>query len=229
MADPIYAMPFEAQFDKTRAEEWIILRLLRGLHTATLVVVDKVTPTAELVGFVDVTPLVLDVDTSGTVIKQAPIYNVPFFRFQGGKSAVVLDPVAGDVGLCMFAERDITALKAKPAPGPAPTARAHSSADGLYLGGVLNGDPTQWVKFLPGGGIDISSSGDLTLEAAGKLTMTATGAMTITAAALQVNAPTTFADPITAPDLTVQGVGSVKSHVHGGVQTGSGNTGAMSG
>lgn len=230
MADPTpapahYNSPFEAQFDRERAQQFIIQKLIRGIHTAALVQVMAVRPTAGTVGFVDVQPMVLDQDTNGVVIAQTPVYNIPYLRAQGGTSAVILDPVVNDIGLCLFMARDSSNVCKTRQPGAAPTNRAYSSADGLYIGGVLNADPTQWVKFLPAGGIDIHAAGDLALSATGAMTLTATGAMTITAASLTVNAPTTFNDPVTAPELNLPN-GAVNEHFHA-VTTTPGNTGVM--
>lgn len=236
---PKYLPPFEAQFDDGRAQEFIIRKLLRWLHTATIVQVQSVTPLSASVGVVQVQPMVLDNDTNGFVIAQSPIYNVPYFRLQGGVSAVVLDPVVGDIGLAVFAERDITAVVQTQQPGPAATQRDHSSDDGLYLGGFLNGAPTQWVKFLPGAaGIDISTPGALTLEgqtismsAGTTITMTAPGGITLTSGGESFTVTSTGAQStavITAPDVILPR-GSVNNHVHTGVQTGTGNTGNMTG
>ena len=226
---PKYNSPFEAQFDPDQAQHFIITNLIRQLHTADLVQVLAVYPTAGKVGFVDVQPMVLDQATNGVVIAQTPIYKIPYFQLQGGHSAVILAPAVGDIGLAIFAERDITNAVATQKPGAAPTDRTFNTADGLYIGGVLNADPTQWVKFNPAGGIDISSSGTLTLEAATTISMTApngitqttgTGTWQMTASGITTNLN------ITAPDVTVPR-GSVNNHIHPGVTTGPGNTGNM--
>lgn len=234
-----YNSPFEAQFHEGRAQEFIIRDLIRKVHTASPVRVLAVRTVNDRVGFVDVVPLVEDVDTNGAVIEQTPIYNVPFLRVQGGQSAVVLDPADGDIGLAVFAERDTTALATTLQAGPAATARSHSSADGFYFGGFLNGAPTQWVKFLAGAaGIDIHTPGDLTLSAAGAITLTSGGATTINAASFVVNAPTTFNDtiagtkagagsvqfaaPVEAPDFIAPNA-NLNTHVHTDPQ--GGNTG----
>lgn len=239
-----YNFSFEAQFDPDQAELFKILQTLRdNVHTVDLVRVLTVTPVSDRVGFVSVQPLVLESDTANVVIAQSPAYNVPYLRMQGGASAVILDPVAGDIGLCLYAQRDITSVKQTLAEGPAPTARAWSTGDGLYIGGVLNGAPSQYVRFQPGGaGIDVVSPGNVTLQAAGAVTITSGGATTVNAAAFVVNAPATFnntisgtkagsgnysfAGPISAPDIILP-AGSVNTHTHGGVQTGSGTTRPM--
>lgn len=208
-----YNSPFEAQFDEGRAQLFIIQKLIRGIHTAALVKVLAVRPTAGKVGFVDVQPLVLDQDTNGVVIAQTPIYNIPYFQLQGGASAVILAPVVGDIGLCAFMARDSSNVCKTQQEGAAPTNRAYSSADGLYIGGVLNPDPTQWVKFLPGGGIDIHAEGDLTMSATGAFSVTATGAATMSAASWHFTGPITSDDAITAPEVNLPN-GAVNTHYH---------------
>jgi hypothetical protein len=245
--DSRYLPSFEQQFDEGRSQEFQILKLLRAIHTATIVQIQTVTPISASVGVVTVIPMIEDTTTGGLVLAQSPIYSVPYFRLQGGTSAVIIDPVPNDIGLAVFAERDISAVVQTLKAGPPPTARSHSSADGLYLGGFLNGAPVQWVKFLPAGaGIDISTPGALTLE--GKtIALTAGQSVTITAGTTaEISAPTsitlacgtetfTLAPagavstlPITAPDVVLPR-GSVNGHIHGGVTTGSGNTGTYTG
>ena len=209
-----YKPAFEAQFDPDRAQLFIIENLLRTLHTATLVRVLAVRPSAFQGGFVDVQPLILETATNSAVIEQSPIYNVPYVRYQGGSSAVILDPVAGDIGLCIFAERDITNVKQTAAEGAAPTQRAYSSADGLYIGGVLNPKPSQYVFFQPdGAGISIVSPGVIGLQANGAVNLIAGDSVlvqsgtTLTLAAgssMEVTAATTL-------DINVTGQATVEA------------------
>lgn len=236
-----YNSDFESQFDPDRAQLFIITKLMRGLHTCTLVKVQAVQPVSGKVGFVTVQPMIEETDTAGVVIAQSPIYNVPYLRYQGGASAVILDPAVGDIGLALLAERDITNIKTTLQPGAAATDRAHSSADALYIGGVLNPDATQYVQFQPSGaGIKIHSPGTVVLEAGSSVSITSGTTTTVNApSGFVVNANMTlngsmnqtvggggnavFASPINAPDL-ITPAADFNSHVHGGVQTGGGNT-----
>lgn len=175
-----YLPSFEDQFDDGRQQEFIIGRMLGRVHTAQLVRVLAVRPTAGKVGFVDVLPLVQETDTARKVIQQSPIYNVPFTRYQGGPSAVVLDPAVGDIGIATFAECDITSVKATTQQGPAATDRRHDIADGLYIGGVLNPEPTQYVRFQPeAGGIDIHTPASINITAGEAITLDAGEAITL--------------------------------------------------
>lgn len=190
-------------------------RLLRKIHTADLVKVLAVRPTSGAVGFVDVQPLVLERTTRDTVLAQAPIFDVPYLRAQGGRSAIILDPAVGDIGLAVFAERDITTVTATRAEAAAATDRAYDSADALYVGGLLNADPEQFIEFLPdAAGINVTTPGDLTITAAGNMTatvggnlsVTVTGTVDVSAASTTWAGPVVFADPITAPQATIGGI-----------------------
>lgn len=236
----LYNSPFEAQFDPDRAQIFIISNLLRGVHTCDLVTVLAVQPVSGKVGFVTVQPLVQEVSTNGVVLAQTPIYNVPYLRYQGGSSAVILDPAVGDIGLAIFAEHDVTSVKQTQAQGPAATQRTHSTADALYIGGVLNPDPTQYVQFQPGGaGIDIVSPGEVTLHAGSTVTITSGTTTTVNApSGFVVNANMTlngtmsgthtgagsyqFAGTIVAPEAVINGV-TQSTHIHSDPQ--GGNTG----
>lgn len=211
---PKLSAPFEAQFHAGRLQEWTIWRILRRIHTADLVKVLAVYPTAGRVGYVDVQPLVQERTTREVVIEQAPIFRLPYMRLQGGKSAVILDPVVGDLGVAVFAERDITNAIATREQGAAPTDRAYDAADGLYFGGFLNDDPDQYVKFDPAGGIEIVSTGDLTIAATGdanitidgNLTLAVGGSINITANSTTWNGPVTFTSTITAPQAIINSI-----------------------
>jgi hypothetical protein len=207
-----YLPSFEDQFDEGRQQEFIIGRMLGRVHTTQLVRVLAVRPTAGKVGFVDVLPLVQETDTARKVIAQSPIYNVPFFRLQGGPSAVVLDPAVGDIGIVNIAERDITSVKATTQQGPAATDRRHDIADALYVGGVLNPEPTQYVRFQPAaGGIDIHSPASINITADEDITVNAGGAVLIQAGTridlqapiIQNTATTSFG--ATAPTISFLG------------------------
>lgn len=221
MADNFpYNAPFESQFDSDRAQEFIINKLISAIHTCQLVKVTAVRPTAGKVGFVDLMPQIQDVDTNGVVVEQTPIYNVPYLRLQSGPSAIIMDPTVDDIGLAIFAERDISTFKNTLQPGPAATERQYSSADGLYLGGFLNADPTQYIKFKPAAaGIDIVTPGDLTMTVGGALNVSVTGAATLNAASWTINGPTTFNNNVTAPDVILPNA-HLNAHIHNDPQGG---------
>lgn len=143
-----------------------VRQLLGKIQTATLVRIDKVTNSGGLspVGFVDATPLVNQVDGSGAAVPHVTVHNLPYMRLQGGQNAVILDPEVGDIGLAVFASRDISKVKATKRAANPGSFRQFDFADGLYLGGMLNGTPIQYVQF-SSAGIKIHSPVAVTIDA----------------------------------------------------------------
>lgn len=235
-----------ARLNQIRFQFWALLARVR---TCMLVEVKSVT-TSDAdgpAGFVDILPLVNQVDGAGNAEPHGIIYQCPYFRLQGGNNAVILDPKVGDVGLACFTDRDISSVIAKrvisrttsPQANPG-SARMFSMADGLYVGSFLGDTPTQFVRF-SSSGIEITSPVAVTVNAPD---------VTVNADAATVNAPDTtingdtaingdvhvtggfFVDGdsemtgslVTTGEVTASGI-PLSTHHHGGVQTGGGNTG----
>ena len=148
-----------------REMEFIIERMIGRAYTITLVKVVSVKAGATgPVGFVNATDLLQQVDGSNAGIPNEPMENLPYFRIQGGANAVIIDPKPGDLGLAAFARRDISVAKYSKEEGPPPSLRAHDVSDGIYLGGILNGAPTQWIHFLDSG-IHLKATGEFKVDA----------------------------------------------------------------
>jgi len=140
---------------------------MQKVQTATPVKVVSCTNDGGLspVGTVVVQPLVNQRNGDGTATPHGQIYNIPYCRWQGGLSAIILDPAAGDIGLMVVASRDISLVKATAAQANPGSLREFDWADGIYVSGMLNGTPTQYVRFLPsGGGIDLVSPGTININ-----------------------------------------------------------------
>ena len=148
------------------ADEFIIWSIISRISTATLVQVKKVTNTGGVsaVGFVDIMPMVNMVDGAGNSYKHGTIFQCPYFRLQGGTDAVILDPKVGDIGIAIFADRDISSVSVNKAQSNPGSSRKYSKADGIYLGGVLNGTPQQYIEFTSGG-ITVKSPSAVTISA----------------------------------------------------------------
>lgn len=100
------------------------------------------------VGLVDVKPMVNLVDgLLGSAMQHDTVFQLPYFRLQGGLNAIIMDPVVGDIGFAVICDRDITTVKNTKTYGPPGSYRRFSIADGLYVGGVLNATPQQYVTF----------------------------------------------------------------------------------
>lgn len=229
---------------------FVIQQAIAKLNTSTLVRIEKCTNSGGLspVGFVDVTPLVNQTDSQGKQVPHITIYNVPYFRIQGGANAIIIDPEPGDIGMCCFASRDISKVKSTKKQGNPGSFRQYSMADGLYIGGMLNGAPTQYVQFSTTG-IRVHSPVQVKLDApdivldAQTVEINGSTSTTITTPTFTVNGATYLNGSITQLGTggtgttailigplnvtnDVTGVGtSLHTHVHSGVQTGTNNTG----
>lgn len=208
---------------------FVIQQLLGRLSTVTLVKVVACTNDGGLApwGTVDVIPLVNQVTGDGETIPHGTLFKLPYFRLQGGKNAVIIDPEPDDIGMAAFCSRDISAVKADPTAavananankGGAPpgSARQFDMADGLYLGGFLNGQPEQYVQF-NASGITVVSPTKVRVQAP---------TIELAGAVHQTNGDVTIAGNITLPtgDVTAGSIG-LKTHHHSGVQTGGGTSG----
>src|SRR5574337_340077 len=82
------------------AHSFLIRQTLNQISTATLVQVKAVTNSGGVspVGFVDVLPLVNQLDGYSNAVPHGVVHNVPYFRLQGGANAVIIDPQVGDIG-----------------------------------------------------------------------------------------------------------------------------------
>lgn len=225
---------------------FMVQQALSKMQTATLVRIEKCTNSGGLspVGFVDVTPLVNQLDGAGKPTPHTTIFNLPYFRLQGGANGIIIDPQKGDIGVCVFASRDLSKVKATKKQSNPGSFRQYNFADGLYLGGMLNGTPSQYIQF-SNDGIRIHSPTKIKLDApailleAGTIEINGSTSTTITTPTFTVNGATvlngtisqagggdaSFSGSMTvAGDVTAQGT-SVHTHKHGGVVAGGAQTG----
>jgi hypothetical protein len=156
------------------AQSFLINQILNRRNVAHLVRIVAVTSAGEAAptGLVDVLPLVNQLDGEGNAVPHGVVHGLPYCRIQGGANAIIMDPQVGDIGLAVFADQDISAVKAKRLSG-IPNDRAAANpgsmrrndmADGMYIGGFLNGAPTQYVQFTDAG-INVVSPTKISLSA----------------------------------------------------------------
>jgi hypothetical protein len=200
---------------------FLVNQILDGRNTMAVVKIIKVTNAGELaaVGYVDVQPQVNQLDGYGNAVAHGVIHNIPYFRLQGGANAIILDPQVGDLGMCVFADRDISAVKASKAAANPGSARRADMADGLYVGGFLNGVPSQYVRF-SASGIKLCSPTAIILDAP---------AITLEAETVVINSETVAVNAsesmtITAPNTTID---SDMVSVSGSLTVGAGATGSF--
>lgn len=186
---------------------FLIRQILGTVRTATLVQVVATTNAGDVspVGTVDVLPLVNLLDGLGNSSPHGTVYGLPVWRLQGGKNAIICDPVVGDIGVAVFSDRDISSVKANKGQANPGSFRRFDFADGIYFGGVLGVAPTQYVQFNDAGITIADKNGNSIVMSASGIAIT--GNITSTGT-LQNNG---------------KSVGS--THEHSGVQTGGGNSG----
>ncbi|QDJ35825.1 hypothetical protein CBR67_03700 [Bordetella hinzii] len=145
---------------------FLLAQVLGKVRTCSLVRVVAVTNDGGLspVGFVDVQPMVNQLDGYGNSVPHLTLHQIPYLRVQGGADAVILDPKVGDIGIAVFSDRDISSVKATKDQANPGSWRMHDMADGLYFGGVLNGTPQQYVQFQDSG-ITVHSPRQVTVRA----------------------------------------------------------------
>ena len=231
MSDPQSFRSLALQGSQYNASHFQIMQLLAKVRTATIVQVLAVTNSGDVspVGTVDVQPLVQQVDGVGTVTDMPPVYGVPYLRVQGGTNAVILDPQVGDLGIALFADRDVSAVASTKAKAPPGSARKHHLSDAMYLGGLLNGTPAQYVQFQTSG-ITVHSPNFVTIKAPNiKLDgiVEITGATTADSTVHVKGAQTNDSTIVASGDVTGSGT-SLHTHEHSGVTTGGGTSRLLS-
>lgn len=144
----------------------IIQSIISDIHTCDIVKVIGVSEgKTSSTGTVTVIKLSKQVNNEGQSVSGVSIHNVPYFRLQGGASAVIIDPQVGDLGIAVFASRDISEIKKTRAESVPKTRAQYSANDALYIGGVLNGAPTQYIHFKSGGGIECVTPDEFKIDA----------------------------------------------------------------
>lgn len=200
--------------------QFAIRQVMNRMATTNLVQVKAVEETAD--GWtVDVQPMVAQVDGAGNAVPHGVVHNLPVWRVQGGTSAVIVVPTAGDIGIAVFASTDISGVKRAKEPTTPGSGRRFDWADGMYLGGILNALPTQFIR-MDEAGITITAGDGLPVN------INAPGGLNIVAPTTAFTGDVTATgDLTTGPGSTFNGK-SFDNHTHGGVQTGTGTSGPPS-
>lgn len=215
---------------EANAQQFLMHQFLMGKAFITLALVTAVNDSGEVVS---VKPMVDGFTGGGDRIPSGVISGVPVWRLQRGASAVIMPPVVDDIGLIAICDRDITAVKATKDAALPGSNRTHSYSDAIYLGGVLNAEPSQYVKF-SNDGIDIVSplvvqvnGNTVVINADAKISFNspiieANGQLTQGSGSYAGNA--TFGGDITATgEVTGNGI-HLSTHKHGGVESGESTT-----
>lgn len=189
-------------------------------------------------GRIDVQPLAQQTDSAGNVVALPVLYGLPYLRWQGGASAVILDPAVGDIGLACFADRDVSAVVASGQQSPPGSNRRFSLSDGFYMGATLNAEPTQYLQFDPANGVTLNSPTAIKAQIgtdanAARIVMNGSGivlsfgghSITINSSGVAISGAVTGDSTATfTGEGMFNGGHTVSQHTHGGVSSGSSNT-----
>lgn len=186
-----------------RRLQFIIESMLAGVRTSLPCRVESVTNAGGVapIGFVNIKPLIQQVDGNGNLFDHGIIYNVPYMRIQGGNNAVIIDPQVGDIGMFSVADRDISGLKNTKANSAPASNRKFDMSDAIYHYSIIAETPTQYIQF--------NNSG---------ITIHSPNAVNITAQV--INATATTQANVTAPDIRIGATGqTLTSLVTSAMQT----------
>ena len=165
--------------------------------------------------FVDVLPLVTNVDGYGQAVEPTTIYHLPVFRYHAGVAAFIVDPVPGDIGLAVFAQADSSNVqegtKTPQQPG---SFRRHSMSDGFYFGGFYKSNPSVYIEVKQ----------DNTIQIVAPTSVTVTSPQVNFTEKVSITGNVNMSGNLNvAGDATIGGI-SFLNHVHGGVTPGGGDT-----
>lgn len=206
-ADPTSAA---SDFNK---DEFLVLQHINRISTCTLVKVVACTNTPgslSPVGRVDVLPLVNQLTGDNVAQPHGEVKQLCYFRAQGGANAIINDPQAGDIGVAVFADRDISTVKATSQQSNPGSARRFDMADGIFFGVCLGAAPSQYITFTANGITIADKNGNV-------IAMTSSG-IAITSAKL-----TNTGDIVAGQGGSDQV--SLQNHLTSEVQSGSGQSG----
>ncbi|WP_288229589.1 hypothetical protein [uncultured Desulfovibrio sp.] len=245
--------PFTLASDYNKLE-FIVRRIISEMvNTSALVRVDGCTSQGPdgPAGTVAATPLVAQTDAEGNALPMTQIPSMPHGRVQGGIAALIIDPVAGDIGVASFCKSDSSTVKPGTSEPQRPGSfRSFDQADGMLVATVSNKAPEVWIEIKQDKTIIIHAPEGCTIETDKDMTINAEQSVTISAAqGIIFDAPqTTITGNLTATgekgsdigmtgtvnlrgsltstgDQVAGGISQIK-HTHTGVEPGSGSTGA---
>lgn len=170
---------------------------------------------------VTVTPAVTSLSGSGQTLTLPQLADIPVCTAGGGGFGASFPLQAGDTGWLLFCDRDISLFKASRVISPANTNRLHNLADAVFYPDVMgqisvsaqDAGKAVWQTLSGGVKVALGTEG---VEVTGNVSITGN---------LSVSGNITAANVSASGDVTAGGI-SLKNHVHGGVQGGSGTTGA---
>lgn len=196
--------------------------LLKGLRVALPAVIVSFDKT---INRAVVAPAITSASSNGETINLPELSDVPVCTAGGGGFAASFPLVQGDTGWLLFCDRDISLFKASGVISPANTDRLHNLADAVFLPDIMGkanlsaSNAAVWQTYDGSVRVEISETG---ISVTGN---TAVNGDLSVAGDLSVTGEIDAQGDITAQGDVRAGAISLLTHVHGGVQGGSGTTG----
>ena len=131
---------------------------------------------------VNVQPLVNLVDGRMNPQAHGTIYNVPVANLSGSNGSVSIAPAAGDLGLILVCDRDISSAYAAKGIANPGSRRMHDLSDSIYIGGFGAMNTSAHQVLIASAGITINSTKAVTINAPDGVTVNAAGGATVNAA-----------------------------------------------
>lgn len=143
-----YNSPILCEYDKVISQFNSLITNINTAIPCKVVAIEKQEQRGvNIVGFVDIQLMIEQTNGQKKGNETAIICNVPYVRIQGGTNAVIIDPEINDLGVAIFASRDITNFKEARRQTPPATWRKFSISDAIYIGGIRNQKPVQYIHF----------------------------------------------------------------------------------
>lgn len=162
-------MSLEAQNSNNNALFWFVQRMLRkSVNTCLPCKVIALNISEQTV---DVQPMVMQITPDHKPVEHGTIYAIPYGLQRGGSAVLNIPPAVGDIGVVVFASRDVSRVKATKKQAAPATTRSHSLQDGFYLCTLWSDASAEHtIAVTPEDGISFTSSKVVTVNAKSKFT-----------------------------------------------------------
>jgi hypothetical protein len=109
--------------------------------------------------------MITQIDGFNEAVAPTTLYHLPYFRYHSGICAVKIDPVVGDLGLAVFAQKDCSSVtQGTTEPQKPASFRENTMGNGFYIGGFLNKEPSCYVELKQSGEVIINAPAGLTIN-----------------------------------------------------------------
>ncbi len=136
---------YEDLTSEYNALNFIITSIIKStVNTCYAVTVTKVDADNQKV---TVKPLIAQIDADNNKIELPEIFEIPYFRYSAGNTAVRLNPVAGDIGVLIVFKSDSSNIKTGNNSQILPNSFLNYPLySGIYIGGMLNNEPENYIE-----------------------------------------------------------------------------------